>query len=204
VKPLLVIVGLLVALAGMAGLAYVSLRPSPQPAQAPPVMAPDSGPDRKSEAPAELELRPYRTMNTLREDLRDALADEGATLDAETWRVSGLLATDARKFLTGVAQDEKSPRVRGLLVLAAGVHLSSGGELEVFLGDRFPVVREAAVLALGSRPGAKDDPAHLYLDRVIVPVGRELSAQTRGRLEQLRAEEREERVLAALEAVLGG
>jgi hypothetical protein len=203
VKPLLVVVGLLVALAGMGALAYVILRPSPQPEPTPPVIAPEPDPDRKSAAPPDLELRPYRTMNTLREDLRDALADDGANLDSETWRVSGLLESDARAFLSDVATAERSPRVRGLLVLVAGVHAADSGGQERFLQDRFPIVREAAVLSFGARPGAAGAEVRLYLDRVRVPLGRDLSAQVRSRLERMRQSERDERVLAALAAVLG-
>jgi len=201
-KPVLVVAGLLAALAGLAGLAYLGLGSAPQPKTTSQPPAPEPGPGSVEEVPAEKGLRPYRTLATLCEDLRDALADEGAQLDAETWRVSGLLGSDARRVLTSVAPEERSPKVRGLLVLAAGVHLPDDPTLHGFLNDRFAVVREAAVLAMGTGTGPGDANSPLYLNRVRVAVGQSSSARARARLNEHRAGERDEAVLAALEAVL--
>jgi len=202
-KPILVVVGLLAALAGLAGLAYLGLSPAPQPKTTPQPPAPEPGPASGEEVPASKGLRPYRTLATLCEDLRDALADEGAQLEAEAWRVSGLLASDARRVLTSVAPEERSPKVRGLLVLAAGVHLPDDPALHAFLDDRFAVVRQAAVLAMGVRPGSVDANSPLFLNRVRVVLGRNPSAGTRALLVAHRIGEQDPAVLTALAAVLG-
>ena len=101
-------------------------------------------------------LRPYETIDTLTEDLRDALAHGTPPLSEEWLRVSAALAPHARHVLSREARTDTNPRVRALLVLAAGVHHPDGPELLSALKDRSPVVRRAAVLACGYQAGGAE------------------------------------------------
>ena len=101
-------------------------------------------------------LRPYETIDTLTEDLRDALAHGTPPLSEEWLRVSAALAPHARHVLSREARADTNPRVRALLVLAAGVHHPDGPELLSALKDRSQVVRRAAVLACGYQAGGSE------------------------------------------------
>jgi hypothetical protein len=150
--------------------------------------------------PAEETLRPYETTATLAEDLRDALAGPPEALGAETRRVSSRLEAKARSVLLTTAPAEASPRVRALLVLAAGAHVPDEPVLLVFLGDREPVVRRAAALAASQLEGGS---AVALLPGVEVPVGRKLPAATRRALEARLAREEDGGVRGTLSAALG-
>jgi hypothetical protein len=146
-------------------------------------------------------LRPYETTLTLAEDLRDALPGPASRLSAELWRVSASLKSKARWTLQNLARQEASPRVRALLVLAAGVHVPDDGYLLRFLDDRATVVRTAAVLACGHR--ANGSVRHALWGGLEVPVGRSLAAETRRTVEAHQTREADEGVRAAVAAVLG-
>jgi len=92
-------------------------------------------------------MEPWRTTATLAEELRDALGDPEADLLAVFREVSELLRPHAAYTLEKVAAAERSPRVRALLVLAAGIHVPSEPLLARFASDREEAVRRAAALA---------------------------------------------------------
>lgn len=97
-------------------------------------------------------LRRWQTTATLVEDLRDALADPACDLLPEWRRVSDALRPHAAWVLDTLAPGEASPRVRALVVLAAGVHLRGSPALLAFARDREEVVRLAAAAAREGRP----------------------------------------------------
>jgi hypothetical protein len=165
---------------------------APRPAGVAPPVAAATSP--ASEEP----LRPYETTVTLTEDLRDALAGPPAALAAVLHRVSGVLPSKARWTLANTAPEEASPKVRALLVYAAGVHLPDEELLLGFLADREPVVRRAAALATARGEG---EPFPL-LAEVEVPVGRALPEATRRALEERLEREEDEGVRGALLAAL--
>lgn len=167
--------------------------PTDLPAEELPAVAPEAPP------PAEETLRPYETAATLTEDLRDALAGPEEALGAEVRRVSDRIAATARSVLVTTAPAEASPRVRALLVLAAGPHVPDEPALLAFLGDREPLVRRAAALAAGRIEGGS---AVALLPGVEVPVGRKLPRATRRALEARLSREEDEGVRGTLSAAL--
>ena len=190
---------LLLALLGTVGLTFFAIRerrgsPAEEtvPEEVPTVV-------RKPEE-RELALRAYRTTATLAEDLRDALAGDAKKLNAEVWRVSGLLKGSARYTLSDVARKEASPRVRALLVLAAGVHHQDEELLFLSLDDPKAVVRQAAALALGYAAGGRIERA--FLGDVRVPLGRKLPAASEQRLRRHLDREKDEDTRACVEAVV--
>lgn len=166
----------------------------PPPAPAPPP------PPAPVTAPAEETLRPYETVATLQEDLRDALAGPKEALAAEVARVSSRLRPSARRVLVETAPREASPKVRALLVLAAGVHVPDEGILLAFLDDREPVVRRAAALATARQEGGA---AAELMEGVEVPVGRELPEGTRRALAGRLPREEDEGVRGTVGRALG-
>jgi len=190
---------LIVALAATGVLGFVVLRDRQEPpAEPPPAAAPGPAPGRP-EAAEEI-LRPYETTATLVEDLRDALAGPPEALAAEVWRVSERLAPKARSVLVSVAPEEASPKVRALLVFAAGCHVPDEEILLSFLADREPLVRRAAALAIAHAEGGLAVP---LLPGVHVPNGRTLPGATRRALEERLGREEDEGVRGTLAAVLG-
>ncbi len=193
------VVFLCLLVAGVATGVLVSIRlfpgEEPPPAPAPPL------PPAPAAAPVEEILRPYETVATLREDLRDALAGPKEAIAAEVVRVSGRLRGSARSVLVETAPREASPKVRALLVLAAGVHVPDERILLAFLDDREPVVRRAAALATARREGG--DVAAL-VEGVGVPVGRELPPATSNALRQRLSREEDEGVRGTIGKALGG
>ncbi len=156
---------LAVAAAVTGGALYLLRDSGPRPYEAPagPAVVDEAGgadgePGLSGHAAAQgaLALRPYETIETLTEDLRDALAHGTPPLDEEWLRVSAALTPHARRVLSREARSEMNPRVRALLVLAAGVHHPDGPELLSALKDRSPVVRRAAVLACGYQAGGAE------------------------------------------------
>jgi hypothetical protein len=133
-------------------------------------------------------LQPYETAETLAEDLRDALAGPEADLARELHRVTERMRLGARRILLETAPREASPRVRALLVLAAGTHVPDEEILLAFLDDPAPQVRGAAALAAARAEGS---PEHReLLPGVDVPIGRALPEPTRRALEaRLRSEQ---------------
>jgi hypothetical protein len=194
-------VSLILAAAATAGLALIVLRdpgflvPSPEGA--------DAGASATSPGVApvpERKLRPYETTLTLLEDLRDALPGPPAALEKELWRVSRTLKSKANWTLEKLARQEASPRVRALLVLAAGVHLPDEGALLRFLNDPHRAVRTAAILACGYR---EEGPARVpLLGTLAVPVGRRPADASRADLARRYDQEKEPLVRAAIDAVL--
>ena len=202
-KSILLMAGLVAALGGILVLVLFSRHASraPEAVEAAPV-----GTTTANEAPetgtAPQKLRAYRTLYTLREDLRDALPAGGSALAAEFWRVSTLYTTrDALRVLNEIAPGEKSPRVRGLLVLAAGVHLPDHESLLRLLGDRSAVVREAAVLATTHSKASKGE-AILFLNAIRVQPGRRLAEPTRRALEAVLSREVEDSVRRPVQRAL--
>jgi hypothetical protein len=167
----------------------------------PPAPAPPPPPPPAKASAEEEPLRPYETFATLAEDLRDALAGPNEALGAEVSRVSARLRPNARRILVETAPQEASPRVRALLVLAAGVHVPDERILLAFLGDREAVVRRAAALASARREGGAAVP---LMDGVAVPVGRELPEATRHVLRERARREEDKGVRGTIEAALGG
>lgn len=199
-RDLSVQASLFLAVAATVGLAFFVLRDRPSPEGVPPAegCAPEEAeapPERRPERA--VRFRPYQTADTLREDLRDALALPDADLDAECWRVSGALESVARWTLVHLAPDEASPKVRALLVLATGVHVPGERALHRFLDDDAPVVRAATVLAMGHRKGGSPDA--LFLGAVRVPLGNEDVAHLKPRYEE---QEKDAMVRSALGAVI--
>lgn len=179
---------------GVLGMMVFGQRPPPP--QEVPVA--EASPAAAPAPPAEETLRPYETNATLAEDLRDALA--GPDLDAEVRRVSERIEARARSVLLATAPEEASPRVRALLVLAAGRHVPDERILLAFLEDPSPVVRQAAALAAAHVEGGK--PVAL-LPGVDVPVGRALPDATRRTIEARLAREEDQGVRGTLAAALG-
>jgi hypothetical protein len=167
---------------------------------APPPPPPDLAPREPAPPPAtdEEPLRPYETTVTLTEDLRDALGGPATELRAVLDRVSARLRSRARWMLANAAPDEASPKVRALLVYAAGVHVPDEELLLGFLADREPVVRRAAALAAARGDGEP----HALLDGVQVPTGRALPESTRRALEARLTGEDDEGVRGALRVAL--
>jgi hypothetical protein len=195
---------LLLAGAATAVLGFVVLRgdrnPSPAP---PPTTAP---PPAAAPLPAAEEtLRPYETLATLTEDLRDALAGPPELLAPEVARVSERLAPKARTVLVSTAPEEASPKVRALLVFAAGSHVPDEEVLLAFLGDREPVVRRAAAIATARTENTRLalQRAALVLPGVWVRIGRRLPEATRRALEERLSREEDEGVRGTLAAALG-
>lgn len=190
------------AATGVVAMLVFADRPPP-PAEAPPAEAP--APASPGPPAADETLRPYETTATLTEDLRDALAGPPAALGAEFRRVSERLEPKARSVLVGVAAEEANPKVRALLVLAAGGHVPDDPVLLAFLDDREPLVRRAAALAT-----TRLEDSRLALRRVAqilpeisVEVGRTLPDATRRALEERLAREEDEGVRGTLKAALG-
>jgi len=173
-------VTIVLALAATAGLALLAFRPL---RPAPTEVAPQGDPDvieERQRAVRTPELRRYQTTATLAEDLRDALAGDTAKLAEEVWRVSKAFTARPRWTLINVAQGEASPRVRALLVVAAGVHIPDDDVVLAFLDDAQSIVRRAAALAAGYKP--KGATRVKLVEGLDVPVGRTLSAKTESRL----------------------
>ena len=119
------------------------------------------------------EKRPVRRLVHDRlVDLRSghALASDPKRIDAECWRVSRALGSSARWTLTHLATERKesSPRVRALLVLAAGVHVQDEDLLLIRREDGDARVRRAAILAAAYDEAGEPE----ELLGVRVPLGR--------------------------------
>ena len=200
-RGLLLPLSLVLAAAATAGLALIVLRGSGATATSP--EAADAG--QTEPAPdlppiPERKLRPYETTLTLAEDLRDALPGPPAQLEKELWRVSHALKSKANWTLEKLARQEASPRVRALLVLAAGVHVPDEEPLLRFLNDPHPAVRTAAVLACGYRA---EGPARASLfGAIAVPVGRRPADTSLADLQRRYEQEQDTPVRAAIDAVL--
>jgi len=188
---------LLVAGIATAILVLMRLGPREEPAPAPGTPPP---PPPAETAPFEETLRAYETVATFHEDLRDALVGPSGELGAEVSRVSLRLLPNARRVLLETAREEASPRVRALLVLAAGVHVPDEAILLAYLDDRAPVVRRAAALATARREGG---PPVALMEGVEVPVGRELADATRRALAGRLRREDDKGVRGTLEKALG-
>jgi len=199
VRPLW-IASLLLAAAATAGLGLLVLRDVPA---EPEPAAGDAGSTVAEPEPAAApapRLRPYQTTLTLAEDLRDALAGDPALLAAEVWRVSAALESRAVWTLENIAAQEAGPRLRALLVLAAGVHAPEEAALLGFLGDRDALVRRAAVLAVGyDTQGKAREP---LMEGVDVPLGRAASPQVQELLAFYDREEKAREVRLAIASVL--
>ena len=197
----LIAVGIAVALGATAGLTYLMMQDHGDDGREPPANkkpAPVEG-DVEPDQPPDLKIRAYESDRTLIEDLRDALAGDPAEVNAECWRVSGRLARDAIAMLGVVERNEASPRVRALVVIAAGVHAQDEPALFRALDDRDPRVRRASVLAIGYQPKGR---AETILG-VKVPIGRPLKESTRARLMERSRRESDETVRRAIQLVLG-
>ena len=201
-RGLLLPLSLVLAAAATAGLVLIVARgtgggPGPAPDGA---GAGDAAPPPGLPSVRERKLRPYETTLTLAEDLRDALPGPSTVLAEELWRVSRSLETRANWTLEKMARQEASPRVRALLVLAAGVHVPDAAPLLRFLDDPHPAVRTAAALACGYRDeGAAK--ASLF-GTIAVPVGRRPEDPTRAKLARRYGEEKDVSVRAAIDLVL--
>jgi hypothetical protein len=190
---------LLLAGAATAVLGFVVIRDRPpENAPEPPVAAPPEPPPPPPAA--EPPLRAYETVETLTEDLRDALAGPQEALDAEVRRVSERLLPKARSVLLGAAREEASPRVRALLVFAAGRHVPDEAILLAFLNDREPVVRQAAALAAAHAEGGR---SLELMAGVTIPIGRDLPPASRRALEERLRREEDEGVRGTISAALG-
>ena len=192
-------VTIVLALAATAGLALLAFRP---PGPASKEADPSSDPkviEERRRAARPRELRRYQTTATLAEDLRDALAGDAAELSKEVWRVSKAF-TDPRWTLLYVARDEASPKVRALLVVAAGVHIPDDTLVLSFLEDAQSIVRRAAALATSYK---RDGSTKVKLvEGLDVPVGRRLSDATAMRLRNRIGKETDTAVRKDLEAAL--
>ena len=144
--------------------------------------------------------RPYQTTATLTEDLRDALASDPEALGRECLRVSAALQGRARWSLVHLASTEASPRVRGLLVFAAGLHLPDDPDLVRWLDDPSPAVRSATVLAIGHDRDGRST-ARL-VGAVPVTIGRVPGAEALAALRDVAERDGEESVREAAAAVL--
>jgi len=201
-RGVLLAVGFALAVGATAGLAYLAMQPSsadePPPSQKEMEReVPEAERARRGERP---KIRAYETTATLVEDLRDALAGDASKIDAECWRVSEALGSTARWTLTRLATEEQeaSPRVRALLVIAAGVHVQGEGLLLLRMRDVDPRVRHAAVLASGYAPGGVKS----KLLGVTVPIGRKPDERMQRALETLATEDKDETVRNAARFVL--
>jgi hypothetical protein len=145
-------------------------------------------------------MRRYETTATLLEDLRDALAGDPKFLQTELLRVSNVLGSRAAWTIRNVVPTEASPRVRALAVFAAGVHLQGEGILLEFGEERFPVVRRAAILAMGYSPNGRETAA--ILKGVEVPLGATVAPAEEGGLRRLYEAESDPTVREAIDAVL--
>lgn len=192
---------LLLAGVATAVLSFVVLRdrPAPRPAETP--LAGEAAPAPERPPAAEAVLRPYETTETLTEDLRDALAGPREALAAEFQRVAARLGGKARTVLVTAAPEEASPRVRALLVLAAGSRVPDEEILLAFLADREALVRRAAALAAARAEGGTR--RFELLPGIDVPLGRALPEATRRALEGRLSREEDEGVRGALTAALG-
>jgi len=196
---------IVMALAATAGLAVVALRDGTAemvPAHEPDRPAPGPRPEGARPRPEPRTLRRYQTTATLAEDLRDALAGEPKDLFKEWRRVSGALEPKARWTLENVAPLEASPRVRALLVLAAGVHVQDEDLLLAFLEDRRAIVRHAAALATGYLPTGTHE--RELVEGLAIPLGRRPASAAQQRLRRREAAEQDAEVLRAIAAVLSG
>jgi len=200
VRGVLYAVGIAVAFGATAGVGYLTLQELVFDERTPASGAPGGDDDAPpSDEPPELDIRAYESFRTIAEDVRDALAADGAEVHAECWRVSGRLHDQAIAMLDWIARNEASPRVRALVVLAAGVHAPDDDALLARLGDHDPRVRRAAVLATGYRErGAVEE----TLLGVKVPLGRRPPDRTRAELQARMGIEEDEDVAAALKQVL--
>jgi len=206
VRTSLLLGTLIVACAAGAGILLLDRGGSPP-------EAPDTATDGQARRPAgdpaiqsgdaHRVLREWHTPGSLREDLRDTLAGPPAALESTFAEVSARLAGAAETVLASTAPGEASPRVRALLVLAAGRHRPDDPRLLGFLADRFPVVREAAALAAGWS-GRDDAQVVEALAGVRVPIGRALPAPTAAALRAALVRETDAQVRATGERVLAG
>jgi hypothetical protein len=202
VRGLIVPAAILLALGATGGLALLALNDSPAPvpdAQSKPAIETADAAPAPDPPPSEV-IRRYETTATLLEDLRDALAGDPKFLQAELLRVSEALGSRAAWTIRNVVPAEASPRVRALAVFAAGVHLQGEGILLEFGEERFPVVRKAAVLAMGYAPTGLIKAA--ILDGVEVPLGATVAPAEEGGLRRLYEAEKDPAVREAIEAVL--
>jgi hypothetical protein len=201
VRGLFLPLSLVLAAVATAGLMLIVLRGPAGPAPVPEETdAREAATLPELAAVRERKLRAYETTLTLAEDLRDALPGPPEALERELWRVSRTLRSKASWTLQRLARQEASPRVRALLVLAAGVHLPDAESLLRFLDDPHPTVRTAAVLACGYR---EEGPAKAtLLGTLTVPVGRRPDDTTRADLQERRGAEEEASVRAAIDVVL--
>jgi len=201
-RGIILAIGFAVAVGATAGLAYLALRPAPDRESTVERRKPVSrtASERGPQPKPRLKIRPYQTTATLVEDLRDALAGDESKLDAECWRVSRALGSSARWTMTKLAteQQESSPRVRALLVLAAGVHVQGEGLLLLSMRDSDPRVRTAAVLAAGY---TKDGVKTRFLG-VNVPIGLDPDERMRTALASLVKEDPDAGVRDAAKLVL--
>ncbi|MEM8883545.1 MAG: hypothetical protein AAGD14_05735 [Planctomycetota bacterium] len=201
-RGVLFAVGAALAFGVTAGLAFLAMRGDPE-ERPPPVVPTAPAEEQPKLAPAPrdqaLAIRRHETAQTLIEDLRDVLASNNpAQVHAEVWRVSARLRRSASWMIGAALRNEASPRVRALVVLAAGVHAQDEAAIWLGLDDRDPRVRRATVLALGYRIGGEAE----ELLGVQVPVGRELDDATAQRLRGIEEREPDETVRAAIAAVL--
>ena len=199
-RAILLPLGLCVAAVATVGLGMLVLDKSPPPppgAATGEVAGEDAPGAARAAAPV---LRPYQTTLTLAEDLRDTLTAEPAATNREVWRVSAALESRARWTLKNLAEQEASPKVRALLVLAAGVHVPEDPLLLHFLRDREQVVRQATVLAVGHLAGGEE--IRMLLGAVEIPLGRRASPDVRRMLERWRGNEKAEEVRVAIGSVL--
>jgi len=202
VRSALLAVGIAVALGATGGVAYLALRErggnGRESAAAKPTdrTEPD---EPASDAPA-LSIRAYETFRTLAEDLRDALARDPEAVQAAWTQVHARLAEHPAAMLQWIGRNEPSPRVRALMVLAAGAHVPDEPALLLHLGDAEPVVRRAAVLAAAYAP---DGAVSASLLGVRVPLGRALAPATRALLAHHARSEGDETVNEAIRNALG-
>ena len=201
-RGIILAIGFAVAVGATAGLAYLALRPAADySSTAEPEKALTRTPSERGPQPEpQLKIRAYQTTATLVEDLRDALAGDESNLDAECWRVSRALGNSARWTMTKLAteQQESNPRVRALLVLAAGVHVQGEGLLLLSMRDSDARVRQAAVLAAGY---AEDGVKTRFLG-VSVPLGLDPDERMRAALAVLAKKDPDTAVRDAAKLVL--
>jgi len=195
--------GLVAAAAATGGAAFLVLRRGETRSSGPRADAADEA----GTAASPISFRPapierYQTTLTLAEDLRDALAGDPEALAAECGRVAAAIAPRARYTLAKVAPAERSPRVRALLVLAAGMHVADEPLLLDFLSDPAAIVRRAAAVAAGhDATGTRHETLLPGLD---VPLGSVTSPEVRSRLEAALGREEDAAVRATVAAVLAG
>ena len=194
-------VTILLALAATLGIVLVTFQGDPAPAAATDQTRHEPGSTGPAGPGARIPvIRPYQTTSTLAEDLRDALAGDRTELADEVWRVSTALKARARWTLRNLVPREASPRVRALLVLAAGVHAQDEDLLLEALDDRSAIVRRAAALATGYDHGGKAK--RELLGGLNVPVGRGLVPGSEQALRRRLGREKDAAVRADIEAVV--